>query len=159
MTLLGHNSIAWCVWHIASGEDWAIATLRGDQTLMRRDGWEGRLGFSWPTFGIQMTADQAARVAETIDLEALRAYYRAVYEETRRFVQGFDFDALETPLGPEVSQHALALLGGDEFMRTFLASWTTAGHYLNIMALMDVYYHHDEADHMMRMLLPERRFT
>jgi hypothetical protein len=30
---------------------------------------------------------------------------------------------------------------------------------VNIMALMDVYYHHDEADHMMRMLRPGDRFT
>ena len=157
--LPGHNSIAWCVWHIAAGEDWAIAALRGDQTLMRRDGWEGRLGFSWPTFGIQMTADEAARVGEAIDLDAVRAYYRAVYEETRRFVRGFDFDALEAPLDPKVSRHALALLGGDAFMRDFLAPWTSARHYLNTMALMDVYYHLDEADHVVRLPLPERRFT
>jgi hypothetical protein len=157
--LPGHNAIAWCVWHIASGEDWAIATLRGDQTLMQRDGWEGRLGFAWPTFGIQMTAEQAARVGETIDLDALRAYYRAVSEETRRFAQGgVDFDALDDHR-PGLYAHALDLMGGDAFLRTFLTGWTTAGHYLNIMTLMDVYYHFDEADHMMRMLLPERRFT
>ena len=29
--LPGHNSIAWCVWHIAYGEDWGIAALRGHQ--------------------------------------------------------------------------------------------------------------------------------
>ena len=50
-------------------------------------------------------------------------------------------------------------LRGDEFMRAFITSWTSARQYLNIMALMDVYYHLDEADHMVRMLLPERRFT
>jgi hypothetical protein len=157
--LPGHNSIAWCVWHIAYGEDWGIAALRGDQTLMQRDGWEGRLGFAWPTFGVQMTADEAARVGEAIDLAALQAYYRAVYEETRRFAEGFNFDTLETPLDPKVYHHALDLLGGNEFMRTFITSWTAARDYLNTMALMDVYYHLDEADHMVRMLLPERRFT
>jgi hypothetical protein len=98
--LPGHNSIAWCMWHIAYGENWGIAALRGDETLMRRDGWEGRLGFAWPTFGVQMTAEEAARVGEAIDLDVLRDYYRAVYEETRRFVQGFDFDTLEVPLDP-----------------------------------------------------------
>ena len=156
--LPGHNSIAWCVWHIAYGEDWGIATLRGDVPLIRRDGWEARLGFAWPTFGIQMTADEAAQVGEAIDLDALRAYYRAVYEETRRFVQGFDFDMLDTHQ-PALSEHAIGLLGENAFMREFFASWTTPRDYLNIMALMDVYYHFDEADHVMRLLMPERRFT
>jgi hypothetical protein len=157
--LPGHNSIAWCVWHIAYGEDWGIAALRGDETLMRRDGWEGRLGFAWPTFGVQMTADEAAQVGRAIDLDVLRDYYRAVYEETRRFAQDFDFDTLDTPLEPQVYHHALDLLEGDEFMRTFIASWTAPRDYLNTMALMDVYYHLDEADHMVRMLLPEQQFT
>lgn len=95
--LPGHNSIAWCVWHIAYGEDWGIAALRGEKTLMRHDGWEGRLGCSWPTFGVQMIADEAARVGEAIDLDALWNYYRAVYEETRRFAGDFDFATLEAP--------------------------------------------------------------
>ncbi len=155
----GHNSIAWCVWHIANGEDWGIAALRGDETLMRRDGWEEKLGFSWPTFGVQMTANEAARVGEEIDLEALREYYRAVYEDARSFAQGFDFGTLTAPLDPKVNDHAIDLLEGDEFMRVHLGSWTTAADYLNTMSLMDVYYHLDEADHMVRMLLPERRFT
>ncbi len=157
-TLPGHNSVAWCVWHIAAGEDWGIAALRGDETLLRRDGWEARLGFAWPTFGVQMTAAEAARVGETIDLDALRAYYRAVYEETRRFALGFDFDTLDTH-DPVLYEHAIDLLGGDDFMREFIKSWTTPRAYLNVMALMDVYYHLDEADHMVRMLRPGERFT
>jgi hypothetical protein len=44
-------------------------------------------------------------------------------------------------------------------MREFIASWTTPRNYVNTMALMDVYYHFDEADHVIRLLLPERRFT
>ena len=157
--LPGHNSIVWCVWHIAYGEDWGIAALRGDETLMRHDGWETRLGVTWPTFGAQMTAAEVAQLSEAINLDALPDYYRAVYDETRRFVQNFDFDSLDTPLEPQVYDHALDLLGGDEFMRTFLEPWTVPRDYLNTMALMDVYYHLDEADHMVRMLLPERRFT
>ena len=158
VVLPGHNSVAWCVWHIAYGEDWAIAALRGDDTLMRRDGWEERLSFSWPTFGVQMTAAEAARVGEAIDLDALRAYYRAVYEATRRFAAGFDFDALDAP-HPTVYGHAIALLGGNDFMRDFIKSWTTPRNYLNTMALMDVYYHVDEADHVVRLLRPAERFT
>ena len=65
-TLPGHNSIAWCVWHAAHGKDWSIAALRGDAKILTRDGWV-----------------------------ALRGYVDAVYAETRRFVQDFDFDTLD----------------------------------------------------------------
>ncbi len=44
-------------------------------------------------------------------------------------------------------------------MCTFLASWTTPRDNVNTVAMTDVYYHVDEADHMVRMLLPERQFT
>jgi hypothetical protein len=157
-TLPGHNSVAWCVWHTAYGEDWAIATLRGDEVLMRRDGWEDRLGFAWPNFCVQMTEAEAARVGNEIGLDALREYYRAVYEETRRFAQGLDFDALDDD-DPALYPHAIDLLDGFAFMREFIASWTKPRDYLNIMALKDVYYHLDEADHMVRMLRPAERFT
>jgi hypothetical protein len=157
-TLPDHNSIAWCVWHIAAGEDWAVATLRGDEQLVKRDGWEARLNWSWPTFGVQMTEAEEADLSAAIDLDALRQYHRAVYDETRRFVQGFDFDTLDAP-DPRLYDHAIALLEGMDFMRRFISSWTSPREYLNTMALMDVYYHFDEADHMVRLLMPERRFT
>jgi len=156
--LPGHNSIAWCIWHIAHGEDWAVATLRGTDKLLTRDGWEARLGVAWPNFGMGMTAAQVAKLSATIDLDALRAYYNAVYAETRRFAQEFDFDTIDTPLAPHTLRHALDLLAADESAREFFASWTTARYYLNIMTLMDVYYHIDEAGHVMRALLPEYRF-
>jgi hypothetical protein len=74
----GHNSIAWCVWHIAYGEDWGIATLRGDEILMRRNGWESRLRVAWPTFGMGMAAAEVAQLSAAIDLDALRDYFHAV---------------------------------------------------------------------------------
>jgi hypothetical protein len=156
--LPGHNSIAWCIWHIAVGEDWGVATLRGGDRILQRDGWETRLGVSWPNFGMGMTAEDVARLSATIDLDALRAYYDAVYAETHRFAQEFDFDTIGTPLAPQTLNHALDLIAADDPVRGFFASWTTARYYLNIMALMDVYYHIDEAGHVLRALLPERRF-
>ena len=159
--LPGHNSIAWCVWHCAQTEDWGVSALRGDEMLVRRDGWEDRLGFAWPTFGMGMSTEDVERLSEAIDLDAVRGYYEAVYAETRRFARGFDFDTLETPLDPRVRRHALALVGGDEAMRAFIEGpeWLLPRTYLNVCALMDVYYHLDEAEHMLRMLLPDQRFT
>jgi hypothetical protein len=156
--LPGHNSIAWCIWHIAHGEDWAVATLGGTDKLLTRDGWEERLGVAWPNFGMGMSAEQVAQLTAAIDLDALRAYYGAVYAETRRFAQEFDFNTIDIPLAPHTLRHALDLLAADEPAREFFASWTSARYYLNIMALMDVYYHLDEADHVIRALMPERRF-
>jgi hypothetical protein len=161
VTLPDHNSIAWCVWHCAQTEDWGISALRGDDMLVRREGWEARLGFAWPTFGMGMTAGDVAQLSQTIDLDAVRGYYEAVYEETRRFVRGLDFDTLQTPLGERVRRHALDLVGGDKLMHDFLEPdvWLLPGTYLNICALMDVYYHLDEAEHMLHLVQPDGQFV
>ena len=159
--LPGHNSIAWNVWHIARGEDWAITTLRADEPLLTRASWDARLGVARRDFGMGMTAAEVAELSAAIDLDALRGYYDAVYAETRRFVEGFDFDTLDAPLDPRARSLVLAseAVAASEPLRGLVERWTTPRGYLNVMALMDVYYHLDEADHMVRMLLPERRFT
>jgi hypothetical protein len=106
-----------------------------------------------------MTAEQVAKLSATIDLDALRAYYSAVYGETRRFVEKeFDFDTIDQPLAPNTLSHALNLIDADGPTRDLIAPWTTARYYLNVMCLMDVYYHIGDADHVMRALLPERQF-
>ena len=153
----GHNSIAWCVWHIARGEDWAVSVIRGDEQLLVRDGWEHRLGVARRDFGMGMTAQEAADLSASIDLDALRGYYDAIYTETRRFVHSIDFDALTERMGDADRRRALELMGpGGEPMRGHVERWATKLDYLNVMALMDVYYHLDEADHIVRLLAPER---
>ena len=47
-----HNSVAWNLWHIARGEDWAIQTiLQGQEQLLTRDGWGERMGVTYAGFG------------------------------------------------------------------------------------------------------------
>ncbi len=159
--LPGHNSIAWNVWHIARGEDWAIATLQADEPLLTREGWDARLGVARRDFGMGMTAQAVAQLSAAIDLDALRGYYDAVYAATRRFVEGFDFATLVAPLDPRARSLVLAYqaVAASEPLRGLVERWTTPRPYLNVMALMDVYYHLDEADHMVRMLRPGERFT
>jgi hypothetical protein len=157
--LPGHNSVAWNVWHIARGEDWGVNTmLRGHEQVLTRDGWDARMGVRRRDFGLGMTTAEVADLSAAIDLDALRGYYAAVTEETRRFAQVFDFDTLDEPVDLDACR-ALAPegLGPDEPLRMHIARWTRRS-YLNVMTLMDVYYHLDEADHMIRMLLPDRRF-
>jgi hypothetical protein len=160
VVLPGHNSIAWNVWHIARGEDWAVTVLRGGEQLLTRDGWDRRMGAMRRDFGAGMAAIEAAELSAAIDLDALRGYWHAVYEETRRFVHGFDFDTLAEPMEAAAQCTAMDLLGpGGEPMRESVEHvWTTRRGYLNVMTLMDVYYHLDEADHVVRMLMPDHKF-
>src|SRR5438105_4648479 len=123
----GHNSIAWNVWHIARGEDWAVTVLRGGEQLLTRDGWDRRMGAMRRDFGAGMAAIAAAELSAAIDLDALHGYWHAVYEETRRFVHGFDFDSLAEPMGAAAQCTAMDLLGpGGEPMRDSVERvWTT----------------------------------
>lgn len=160
VVLPGHNSIAWCVWHIARGEDWGISALRGDEQLLTRDGWDERMNVLCRDFGFGMTAAEAAELSAVIDLDALRGYYNAVCAETRRVVEGLDFDALMEPQDALFRDRALDLLGpGGGPMDDHTKKWPNKFPYLSVSAIADVYYHFDEADHVVRLLYPERRFA
>lgn len=158
--LPGHNSIAWIVWHVARGEDWAVATmLQGSEQLLTRDRWDVAMNVARRDCGAGMTPAEVAELSARIDLEALRGYYDAVAAETRRFVGGFDFDTLDEPLDlPGRLALAPEALGPSEPIRQLVARWTTRRPYLNSMALIDVWYHFDEADHVYRLLMPDREF-
>jgi hypothetical protein len=159
--LPGHNSITWCVWHIARGEDWAVRTmLQGQEQLLTRDGWDARLGVGRRDFGAGMTADEVAELSARIDLEALRAYYHAVVGETRRFAETLDFDALDQPLDvpARVALAPDAIAPAGSAVRALVERQTTQRWFLSVMTLADVYLLFAEADHTFRLPLPERRF-
>jgi hypothetical protein len=158
--LPGHNSIAWIVWHVARGEDWAVTTmLQGTEQLLTRDGWDVSMNIARRDFGAGMTPAEVAELSARINLDALRGYYNAVAAETRRFVGDFDFDTLDEPLD---LQGRLALapeaVGPSESIRRLIERWTTKRPYLNVMTLIDMFHHFDEADHMCRLLMPDREF-
>lgn len=155
----GHNSIAWCLWHIARGEDWAVNTmLRGEEQALTRNRWNERLGVDRPDWGPGMTEDEVADLTAKIDLAALKEYFAAVAAETRRFVETFDFDRLDEPLDVksrlELAPEALA--PGSDLVRRIVESQTTNRWFLNVMTLSDVYLHLDEAAHVLQMLTPDR---
>jgi hypothetical protein len=159
--LPGHNSIAWIVWHIARGEDWGVNTmLRGGEQLLTRDGWDARMGVPRRDFGAGMSPAEVAELSTRIELDALRGYYDAVTAETRRFVQGeFDFDTLEEPVDL-AARLALApeAVGPSEAARRVIEAMTTRRRWLNTMTIVDVFHHFEEADHVVRLLLPDRLF-
>jgi hypothetical protein len=158
--LPGHNSIAWIVWHIARGEDWGIsAMLQGTEQLLTRDGWDARMGVDRRDFGAGMTPAEVAELSARIDLAALRGYFDAVTAETRRFAAGFDFDTLEAPLDvPARLALAPEALGPSDLVHRIVEAQTTGRWYLNVLALVDVFHHFEEADHVFRQLRPERQF-
>jgi DinB superfamily len=161
VVLPGHNSIAWIVWHIARGEDWAVNTmLRGDEQLLTRNGWDARMGEPRRDFGAGMTPDEMAEVSARVDVGALRGYYEAVTAETRHFVQDeFDFDTMNEPIDlPGRLALAPEAPGPSQLMQRIVGAMTTSRQWPNTFTIVDVLHHFDEADHVFRLLLPDRPF-
>jgi hypothetical protein len=155
-----HNSIAWIVWHIARGEDWTVHTILSDgEQLLTRAGWADRMGVQARGFGGGMPRDEMIDLSARIDLGALRGYYDAVADATRDFARRFDFDRLDEPFDidsrlagdPEAA-------GPSASMRTMLRRWNTPRVWLDVMTVVDVCFHIEEAEHVYRLLLPEREF-
>jgi hypothetical protein len=153
-----HNSVAWLFWHIARGEDWAVQTiLQGGEQLLTRDGWDTRMGVSYPGFGGGMSREEMVTLSERIDLDALRGYYTAVAAATQAFLGAFDFDRLDAPFDVH---GRLALVpeaeGPSPFFHQMFRRWTTPLVWLEVFALVDVAFHVGDADHVLHLLVPER---
>jgi hypothetical protein len=155
-----HNSIAWIVWHIARGEDWTIQTiLQEREQLLNRDGWDARMRVAEPGFGGGMARQAMIALSETIDLAALRGYYFAVTEATLAYMRTFDFDMLDAPLDVQ-SRLALApdAQGPSPILREAFQRWTTPRVWIDVMTVVDVAHHFEEAEHVLRLLSPETQY-
>jgi hypothetical protein len=153
-----HNSVAWSIWHIARGEDWAIQTiLQGQEQLLTRDGWGEGMRVTYPGFGGGMTREEMLALSAQIDLDALRGYYTAVAEATQAYMRTFDFDTLNTPFDVE---SRLALVpeaqGPSPFHRQAFPRWTAARTWVNVFTVVDVAFHFNDADHVLGLLVPDR---
>ena len=156
----GHNSIAWLLWHIARGEDWGVnAMLRGRQEVLARDDWGSRMGVPLLDFGAGMTEAEVQELSMSIDLDALKAYHRAVVEETRRSLQTFDFDRLDDPFDAKarLAEIPETIATGGDMVRSIVEAKTTKRWFLTVMAHLDVELHFGEADHVLRIVDSGRR--
>jgi hypothetical protein len=156
--LPGHNSIAWLLWHIARGEDWAIQTiLQGGEQLLIREDWGTRMGVTYPGFGGGMRREEMIALTEQIDLEALREYYTAVAAATQAFLRTFDFATIDAPFDV---YSRLALVpeaeGPSPFFHQMFRRWTTPLVWLEVFALVDVTFHIGDTDHVLNLLVPKR---
>jgi hypothetical protein len=155
-----HNSIAWILWHIARGEDWAIQTiLQGREQLLTREGWGERMGITYPGFGGGMAREEMIALSEQIDLDALRGYYTAVAEATQVYMRTFDFATLNTPF-EVASRLALApeAQGPSPFFHEEFPRWTAPRTWVNVFTVTDVMAHIEDAEHVLRLLSPDRQY-
>ena len=151
-----HNAIAWIVWHIARGEEWTIQTiLQGREQLLTRDGWDARMGVAEPGFGGGMPRAAMIALSARIDLAALRGYYVAVTAATQAYMRAFDFDTLDAPFDVR-SRLALApeAQGPSPILRAAFGRWTTPRVWIDVMTVVDVAHHFEEAEHVLRLLSP-----
>ncbi len=83
------NSIEWLVWHLSRITDDHISGAAGTEQVWITGGWMDRFGlpFGPKATGYGHGGDDVAAV-QVKSGELLTSYFDAVYEETRRFVQG-----------------------------------------------------------------------
>jgi hypothetical protein len=153
-----HNSVAWNIWHIARGEDWAIQTiLQGQEQLLTREGWGARMAVAYPGFGGGMAREEMIALSAQIDLDALRGYYTAVTDATQAYMRGFDFATLNEPFDV-ASRLALApkAQGPSPFFHQEFPRWTAARTWVNVFTVVDAAFHFKDADHVLGLLVPDR---
>lgn len=93
------NSVAWTMFHTARSEDAGVNLLMsGGEQLYHVQGWLGRLGGDWRHNGSGMSFDEVEELSRRIDLEALRAYRRAVGQRTRALVPTLSAADLAEPI-------------------------------------------------------------
>ena len=153
-----HNSVAWLLWHIARGQDWAFQTiLQEREQLLTRDGWDARMGVDQPSFGGGMERAAMIALTEQIDLDGLRGYYDATAEATQAYLRTFDIERIEQPfdvgarlaLAPEAQ-------GPSPLLHEAFDRWRTPLLWIEVFALSDVALHIGEAEHVLNLLAAER---
>ena len=161
VTRPGHNSIAWLLWHIARGEDWAInAMLRGEPELWTRDGWMGRCGVEGLDWGPGMSQAEVDDLSHRIDIDALKEYYRAVAVNTRDFIETFDFERLDEPFDAKtrLAEIPHTIIPAGHLVRRIVDAQTTQHWFLSVMAQHDPQLHIGEAGHMYRVVVGDESF-
>ncbi|MDT7805801.1 MAG: hypothetical protein QOI78_9234 [Actinomycetota bacterium] len=90
------NSIAWLVWHLTRVQDDHVADVAGVEQVWTGQDWVTRFGLPFPAgdtgYGHRPADVEAVRVDSA---ELLTGYYDAVHEQTLKYVQGLDGQALD----------------------------------------------------------------
>ncbi len=90
------NSIAWLVWHLTRVQDDHVADVAGTEQVWTGQDWLSRFGLPFPAgdtgYGHRPADVEAVRVD---DPGLLTGYYDAVHEQTVRFLENLDDEALD----------------------------------------------------------------
>jgi hypothetical protein len=117
------------------------------------------MGVAEPGFGGGMPRAAMIALSEQIDLAALRGYYLAVTAATQAYMRAFDFDTLDAPFDV---QRRLALAsdaqGPSPLLRAAFGRWTTPRVWIDVMTVVDVAHHFEEAEHVLRLLSPDQAY-
>jgi hypothetical protein len=99
------HSVAWCIWHLARIEDVALNMLvAGKPQILDQDDWLERMRTAIRHTGNAMDDSGIADLSARIDIEALRAYRRAVGRRTREIVVQLSPEALKRKVDPSCLQ-------------------------------------------------------
>ena len=96
----GEHSVAWVIWHIARIEDVTMNMLVAGQPQLAEEGWFERLDTPLRHTGNAMDIPAVQRLSEEINLQALRAYRRAVGQRTRSIVLALQPADFKRPVDP-----------------------------------------------------------
>jgi hypothetical protein len=98
---VGEHSVAWLIWHMARCEDIAMNILvAGAPQILHRDRWLQLIKSPICDTGNAMEAAAVADFSNTIDIEALLAYRRAVGRRTQEIVMHLQQPDLKRKVEP-----------------------------------------------------------
>lgn len=84
----GANSIGWLVWHLTRIQDDHLAELAGTEQAWTAEGWHGRFGLPFDTEATGYGQGPEEVAAVRVPGELLAGYHRAVFDRTRRYLEG-----------------------------------------------------------------------
>jgi hypothetical protein len=95
------HSIVWCIWHLTRIEDITMnMLLAGTPQLFLLNGWNDHLNVPYRDTGNGMDPADTAKLSDTIDIRALRAYRFAVGLQTRDLINEISHDELIRKVDP-----------------------------------------------------------
>jgi hypothetical protein len=98
----GEHSIAWVVWHIARIEDMTMNLLvAGGEQVLGQGNWMQQLNSPIEHSGNEMSHTEVVELSAALDLAALRAYRKAVGQQTREVVRDLKAEDMARKTAPE----------------------------------------------------------
>ena len=154
----GQNSIAWLLWHVARGEDLGVNAFAGDRPqVFDEGGWLKLIGAGRRDIGTSMTSDEVTTFSATVNVWAVRDYWRAVGDRTLQILRRDGSAGWEAPVDPAVMRRIICDTGDygplvdTNRVQTFYGGMTRAWAYGHL-ALTHPFAHFGEATVVRTML-------